>query len=452
MCRHVYPETIHDAHVGQGDATVPVSACHECEIRCVIQGRSVRVPDDRAGGGEDRIVRILHVMKEQLVECLLSGITLAVASQPVVCRDRRHVVAFRHHIAVSVDNANDVGIEVNVVTLAIGFVGGVGQTNPQPRGQRLVRVYGRPLPVVREVLVVADVVHHAAGDLLGVVLKSGLVRIGVVRNVIRSRCALDELMPPAAEGGLRQALVDARLQNVADNVVAIRGGDHDRQLHRHLGAGFDLVEGDLLQTERQPLGHRVTIVVVQDCHEPRVVGVGAQTPGCRIGGRPRDIDLVRLIGNTGYCQVCNLVIPQAGAEGTVRVVGVEQIATCPAAATDHNQHQKCQHGASEQAVFPRHSEPPRAAVHGTAFRPLFSKGSAFAHHCQPNRPPMDNETSQSAAKHLYRTHRTTSQMPVIGPTGITREELPKPVRRVGHRDRWGPEAGPRRRSGRRWVG
>ena len=132
------------------------------------------------------------------------------------------------------------------------------------------------------------------------------------------------------EGRRGQALTEALLQDVADQVVAVRGGDHDRHLDRDFPSGVDAVEGGYARPQGEGLDVEVAIVQEQD--ERSAVGVGAQAPGDRISGRPRHVDLVRVLGVAGEGQVRNLAVAQTGRGGTVPVVVVEQVAGCEAAA------------------------------------------------------------------------------------------------------------------------
>ncbi len=132
------------------------------------------------------------------------------------------------------------------------------------------------------------------------------------------------------EGRRGQALTEALLQDVADQVVAVRGGDYDRHLDRDFPTGVDAVEGG--RASSQEKGLDVEVAVVQEQDERGAVGVGAQALGDRISGRPRHVDLVRVLGVAGEGQVRNLAVAQTGLGGTVPVVVVEQVAGCEAAA------------------------------------------------------------------------------------------------------------------------
>lgn len=226
-------------------------------------------------------------------------------------------VVGEHTVAAFIFNASDVGVEVHVAPLGVGLLIGVRPAHAEPRrvrsGPQAVR------PVVAEVFVVAHVVHDSQGHGLGREFVD-VRRAGVVHG--------RDPQETGGEGRFGQTLVERPLEDVADDMVAVRVVDHDRQLDRYLGAGLDAVEGGCGRPQHQ--GPGMQFAVVQDDHEGGAVGIGSQAPGGGVGDRPRNVDFVLCLGIAGQGQVGNPAAAQAGGDGAILVV-VKQVAAGEAA-------------------------------------------------------------------------------------------------------------------------
>ena len=126
------------------------------------------------------------------------------------------------------------------------------------------------------------------------------------------------------EGRCGHTLVERLFEDVADDLVAVRVVDPDRQLNRDLGTGLDAVEGGFSRT--QPQGPGMQIAVVLDDHEGGAAGIGSQAPGGGVGDRPRNVDFVLCLGIAGQGQVGNPAAAQAGGDGAVPAVVIKQVA------------------------------------------------------------------------------------------------------------------------------